>query len=76
MRERDRAISRLITPDKKTADIVDDLTRVLANKLLTELTFSIRASAEEGDLETVDRLVKAITQGEKIGNEKNSQPKN
>jgi len=70
LRERDRAISRLITPDKKTADIVDDLTRVLANKLLTELTFSIRASAEEGDLETVDRLVKAITQGERIENER------
>jgi len=66
LRERDRAMSRLITPDKKTADIVDDLTRVLAKKLITDFTFSIRASAEEGDLETVDRLVKAITQGEKI----------
>ena len=70
VRERDRAMSRLIIPDKKTADIVDDLTRVLAKKLLTDLTFSIRASAEEGDLETVDRLVKAITQGERIENEK------
>ncbi len=66
VRERDRAMSRLVTTDKKTTDIVDDLTRVLAKKLLTDLTFSIRASAEEGDLETVDRLVKAITEGEKI----------
>jgi glutamyl-tRNA reductase len=66
VRERDRAMSRLVTTDKKTADIIDDLTRVLAKKLITDFTFSIRASAEEGDLETVDRLVKAITQGEKI----------
>ena len=72
LRERDRAISRLVITDKKTADIIDDLTRVLAKKLLTDLTFSIRASAEEGDLETVDRLVKAITHGERIENEKNS----
>lgn len=70
LKERDRAMSRLVTPDKKTADVVDDLTRVLAKKLLTELTFSIRGSAEDGDLETVDRLVKAITQGDRIGNEK------
>ncbi|MDO8873309.1 MAG: glutamyl-tRNA reductase [Methanoregula sp.] len=72
IRERDRAISRLAPADKKTADVVDDLSRVLAKKLLTDLTFSIRASAEEGDLETVDALVKAVTQGERIGNEKNS----
>jgi glutamyl-tRNA reductase len=54
---------------------VDDLTRVLAKKLLTDLTFSIRASAEEGDLETVDRLVKAITHGDKIGAQLNSREK-
>jgi glutamyl-tRNA reductase len=70
IRERDRAIARLAPSDKKTADIVDDLTRVLAKKLLTDLTFSIRSSAEEGDLETVDALVKAITQGDRIGTEK------
>lgn len=69
-RERDRAISRLATADKKTSEVIDDLSRVLAKKLLTDLTFSIRASAEEGDLETVDALVKAITQGDRIGNEK------
>ncbi|MFA4824137.1 MAG: glutamyl-tRNA reductase [Methanoregula sp.] len=70
IRERDRAIARLTPADQKTADIVDDLTRVLAKKLLTDLTFSIRSSAEEGDLETVDALVKAITKGDRIGNEK------
>ncbi len=70
IRERDRAISRLAPADKKTADVVDDLSRVLAKKLLTDLTFSIRSSAEEGDLETVDALVKAITKGDRIGNEK------
>ena len=70
IRERDRAISRLAPADKKTAEVVDDLSRVLAKKLLTDLTFSIRSSAEEGDLETVDALVKAITKGDRIGNEK------
>jgi glutamyl-tRNA reductase len=70
IRERDRAITRLAAADKKTAGIIDDLSRVLAKKLLTDLTFSIRASAEEGDLEAVDALVKAITQGDRISNEK------
>ena len=71
VRERDRAIARLNTADKKTAEVIDDLSRVLAKKLLTDMTFSIRASAEEGDLETVDALVKAITNGDRIGNRKN-----
>jgi glutamyl-tRNA reductase len=66
IRERDRAISRLGCPDTKTAEIVDDLTRVLAKKLLTDATFSIRESAEEGDISAAKALVKAITQGEKI----------
>ena len=65
IRERDRAIARLSPADKKTADVVDDLSRVLAKKLLTDLTFSIRTSAEEGDLETVDALLKAVTQGDR-----------
>jgi len=49
------------------AEIVDDLTRVLAKKLLTDATFSIRESAEEGDLAAARALVKAITQGDRIG---------
>jgi glutamyl-tRNA reductase len=70
IRERDRTVARLNTADKKTAEVIDDLSRVLAKKLLTDMTFSIRASAEEGDLETVDALVKAITKGDRIGTKK------
>jgi glutamyl-tRNA reductase len=66
VRERDRAISRLGSSDEKTATVVDDLTRVLAKKLLTDATFSIRASAEEGDLAAAQALLKAIMCGEKI----------
>jgi glutamyl-tRNA reductase len=65
-RERDRAIARMGSPDAKVAEIVDDLSRVLAKKLLTDATFSIRESAEEGDLVTAKALVKAITQGDRI----------
>ncbi len=67
IRERDRAISRMGCTDQKMADIVDDLTRVLAKKLLTDATFSIRECAEEGDLAVAKALVKAITQGDRIG---------
>ena len=66
-RERDRAITRMGSPDPKTAEIIDDLTRVLAKKLLTDATFSIRESAEEGDLAAARALVNAITQGNRIG---------
>jgi glutamyl-tRNA reductase len=69
IRERDRAMTRLGCPDAKMAEIVDDLTRVLAKKLLTDATFSIRESAEEGDLAAAKALVKAITQGDRIGTE-------
>ena len=68
-RERDRAMARLSCPDTKMAEIVDDLTRVLAKKLLTDATFSIRESAEEGDLATAKALVQAITQGDRIGSD-------
>ncbi len=63
IRERDRAITRMGSQDPKIAEIVDDLTRVLAKKLLTDATFSIRESAEEGDLAAARALVDAITQG-------------
>jgi glutamyl-tRNA reductase len=65
-RERDKAVSRLGSSDEKTAEVIDDLTRVLAKKLLTDATFAIRASAEAGDLEAAEALLKAITQGERI----------
>jgi glutamyl-tRNA reductase len=69
IRERDRAMTRLGCPDAKMAEIIDDLTRVLAKKLLTDATFSIRESAEEGDLAAAKALVKAIMQGDRIGTE-------
>ena len=43
-------MARLGDADPKTAEVVDDLTRVLSRKILTDATFSVRASAEEGDL--------------------------
>ncbi len=69
IRERDRALLRLGTTDPKMTEIVDDLTRVLSRKILTDATFSVRASAEEGDLAEAESLVRAITRGERIGNE-------
>lgn len=66
IRERDKAISKLGISDERIAVVVDDLTRVLAKKLLTDATFAIRASAEFGELETAEALVKAITQGERL----------
>ncbi|MDD4138240.1 MAG: glutamyl-tRNA reductase, partial [Methanoregula sp.] len=66
VRERERAITRLGSPDEKTAAIVDDLTRVLTKKLLTDATFSIRTCAEEGDLVAAEALVRAITRGDRI----------
>jgi glutamyl-tRNA reductase len=68
LRERERALTRLGAPDPRTAEIVDDLTRVLAKKLLTDATFSIRTSAEEGDLPAAEALVRAITTGDRIRN--------
>jgi glutamyl-tRNA reductase len=65
-RERDKAVARLGTSDEKTAGVIDDLTRVLSKKLLTDATFAIRASAEAGDLEAAEALLKAITQGERF----------
>ncbi len=69
VRERDRALSRLGAVDPRMGEILDDLTRVLSKKILTDATFSIRASAEEGDLAAAESLVKAITRGERIRND-------
>jgi len=66
LRERERALARLGTADEKTAAIIDDLTRVLTKKLLTDATFSIRTSAEEGDVVAAEALVNAITKGDRI----------
>ncbi|MCK9579728.1 MAG: glutamyl-tRNA reductase [Methanoregula sp.] len=72
IRERDRALGRLIGCDPKAAEIIDDLTRVLAKKLITDVTFAVRASAEEGDLATAQALVKAVTEGERLVGRKES----
>ncbi|MFA4876274.1 MAG: glutamyl-tRNA reductase [Methanoregula sp.] len=65
-RERDRALARLGDVDPRVIAIIDDLTRVLSKKLLTDATFSIRASAEEGDMASAEALLLALTQGERI----------
>jgi glutamyl-tRNA reductase len=66
IRERDRAITRLGDVDQRTADVIDDLTRVLSKKLLADATSAIRSNAEGGDLEAADNLVRALTQGRNV----------
>jgi glutamyl-tRNA reductase len=66
VRERERALTRLGAADEKTAAVIDDLTRVLTKKLLTDATYSIRTSAEEGDITGAEALVNAITKGDRI----------
>jgi glutamyl-tRNA reductase len=63
-RERDRALARLGRVDERTQAIVDDLTRALTKKLLADVTTAIRTSAERGDLNTAETLIRAITRGE------------
>ncbi|HUH78598.1 MAG TPA: glutamyl-tRNA reductase [Methanoregula sp.] len=67
IRERDRALARLGKTDERTAAIVDDLSRVLAKKLLTDATFSIRSCAEDDDLPAAEALLRAIMHGDRIG---------
>jgi glutamyl-tRNA reductase len=66
VRERDRALARVGNTDERMVEIIDDLTRVLAKKLLTDATFSIRACAEQGDLDSADALLRAITSGDRL----------
>lgn len=63
-RERDRALARLRGGDDRTTAVIDDLSRALTKKLLSDVTASIRSSAECGDMERAETLVKAITRGE------------
>jgi glutamyl-tRNA reductase len=63
-RERDRAVARLGEKDDRTAEIIDDLTRALTKKLLSDATASIRACAECGDIAAAEALMRAITRGE------------
>ena len=66
IRERDRAISRIGSADERTREVLDDLSRVLASKILSDVTVSIRSCAEQGDLDYAESLVAAITRGEKL----------
>jgi len=63
-RERDRALARLGEREGRTAEVIDDLTRALTKKLLSDATASIRARAECGDIVTAEALMRAITRGE------------
>ncbi|WOF15893.1 glutamyl-tRNA reductase [Methanoplanus sp. FWC-SCC4] len=65
IRERDRALSRLSGSEIKTNEIVDDFSRVLVKKLLTDATFAIRSCAEIGDMNTAEKIVLAITRGKR-----------
>ena len=66
IRERDKAISRIGSADERTREVLDDLSRVLASKILSDVTVSIRSCAEQGDLDYAESLVAAITRGEKL----------
>ncbi len=63
VRERDKALARLGGADEKTAEVIDDLSRVLTKKILTDATASIRACAEDGDRSAAEALVQALTRG-------------
>ncbi|HVP96028.1 glutamyl-tRNA reductase [Methanoregula sp.] len=63
LRERDKALARLGSTDERTTEVIDDLTRVLTKKILTDATASIRACAEEGDRDAAEALVQALTRG-------------
>ncbi len=63
LRERNKALARLGDTDERTTEIIDDLSRVLTKKILTDATASIRACAEEGDHNSAEALVHALTRG-------------
>jgi glutamyl-tRNA reductase len=62
-RERDRALTRLGACDERTAEILDDLSRVLTKKILADATASIRENAHAGDRAAAEALVAALTRG-------------
>ena len=63
LRERDKALARLGNTDERTMEVIDDLSRVLTKKILTDATASIRECAEEGDRGSAEALVHALTRG-------------
>lgn len=60
IRERDRAVHRLGGGDR-SREIIDDLTRAMVKKLLSDATLSIRQCAERGDIPAAEAMVRAIT---------------
>ncbi|MGA2933722.1 MAG: glutamyl-tRNA reductase [Methanomicrobiales archaeon] len=64
IRERDRAIHRLSGDDPRVREVIDDLTRVMVKKLLSDATLSIRGCAERGEIQAAEGMVRAITQGD------------
>lgn len=64
IRERDRAIHRLASDDPRVREVIDDLTRVMVKKLLSDATLSIRECAERGDIQAAEAMVRALTQGD------------
>jgi glutamyl-tRNA reductase len=64
IRERDRAIHRLGGDDPRVGEVIDDLTRVMVKKLLSDATISIRECAERGEIQAAEAMVRAITQGD------------
>ncbi|MDD1667897.1 MAG: glutamyl-tRNA reductase, partial [Methanomicrobiales archaeon] len=63
IRERDRAVHRL-GEDERTREVIDDLTRVMVKKLLSDATLSIRRCADRGDMGAAEAMVRAITRGD------------
>jgi glutamyl-tRNA reductase len=63
IRERDRAIHRLGGDDQRVREVIDDLSRVMVKKLLSDATLSIRECAEKGEVQAAEAMVRAITQG-------------
>jgi glutamyl-tRNA reductase len=63
IRERDRALERLQNCDDRTKQVVEDLSRALVKKFLADVTYHVKISAEEGNLEYAKQLVHAITNG-------------
>jgi len=62
-RERDRAVARIGNGDDRIEGIIDDFSRVMIKKLLSDLTVSIRECAEKGNYPEAEALVKSITRG-------------
>jgi glutamyl-tRNA reductase len=75
LRERNKALARLGNADERTTEVIDDLSRVLTKKILTDATASIRACAEEGDHGSAEALVHALTKGTTVAElPKNEEP--